>query len=308
MDIGFIGVGIMGSGMAKNIIKAGYKLTVSDINREAAEQLLSSGAAWADTPKAVAEQSDVIFTSLPGPPEVETVALGQNGIIEGIRSGALYVDLSSNSPTVVRHIYHEFRQKGANIMDSPVSGGPTGARTGTLAMMVGGDSEIFEQYLPLLKVIGDKITYAGGIGNGSICKLMHNCTLYGLQAVVAECLTLGVKAGVDPQALWRVLRDGAVGQGVLFQRALPETYFRGRFEPPNFALKLAFKDVSLATSLGREYNVPMNLSNLALQEMMSAMNRGWDNKDSRIAMLLQEERAGGIEVRIPESELEQGGK
>jgi 3-hydroxyisobutyrate dehydrogenase-like beta-hydroxyacid dehydrogenase len=132
---------------------------------------------------------------------------------------------------------------------------------------------------------------------------MHNCTLYTLQAVVAECLTLGVKAGVDPKALWRVLRDGSVGQGVLFQRSLPDTYLRGRFEPPNFALKLAFKDVSLATSLGREYDVPMPLSNLAFQEMITAMNRGWGNKDSRSAMLLQEERAGGIEVRIPENEI-----
>jgi 3-hydroxyisobutyrate dehydrogenase len=126
-----------------------------------------------------------------------------------------------------------------------------------------------------------------------------------LQAAVAECLTLGVKAGVDPKSLWRVLRDGSVGQGVLFQRSLPDTYFRGRFEPPNFALKLAFKDISLATSLGRECNVPMPLSNLALQEMISAMNRGWGEKDSRSAMLLQEERAGGVQVRIPGSEIDE---
>src|SRR4030042_581251 len=106
---------------------------------------------------------------------------------------------------------------------------------------------------------------------------MHNCVLYGMQAIVAECLTLGVKAGVDPLPLWQVLRDGAVGQGVLFQRAMPDTYFRGRFEPPNFALRLAFKDVGLGTSLGREFNVPMPMANLTLQEMMSAMNRGWGN-------------------------------
>jgi 3-hydroxyisobutyrate dehydrogenase-like beta-hydroxyacid dehydrogenase len=303
MNIGFIGIGVMGSGMANNILKAGHKLTLFDLRRESAKPLLDAGALWAETPGAAAENADVTFTSLPGPPEVEAVALGQNGILEGIRSGALYIDLSSNSPTMVRRIYNEFQKKGAKVMDVPVSGGPAAARNGKLSLMVGGDEEVYQKYLPLLQVLGDKITYTGGIGNGCICKLMHNCTLYSLQAVVAECLTLGVKAGVDPKALWRVLRDGAVGQGVLFQRSLPDTYFRGRFEPPNFALKLAFKDVSLATSLGREYEVPMALSNLAFQEMISAMNRGWGNKDSRSAMLLQEERAGGVQVRIPEADI-----
>jgi 3-hydroxyisobutyrate dehydrogenase-like beta-hydroxyacid dehydrogenase len=304
MNIGFIGVGVMGSGMANNILKAGHKLIVYDLRREAAQHLLDGGASWANNPKSVAELSEAIFTSLPGPPEVEFAALGQNGILEGIRPGAAYIDLSSNSPTVVRNIYNRFQEKGAEMMDVPVSGGPAAAKAGKLALMVGGKEKVFQKYLPLLKIIGDKITYAGGIGNGSICKLMHNCTLYSLQAVVAECLTLGVKAGVDPMSLWRVLRDGSVGQGVLFQRSLPDTYFRGRFEPPNFALKLAFKDISLATSLGREYNVPMPLSNLALQEIISAMNRGWGDKDSRSAMLLQEERAGGIQVRIPDSEID----
>jgi 3-hydroxyisobutyrate dehydrogenase-like beta-hydroxyacid dehydrogenase len=303
MNIGFIGIGVMGSGMAANILKKGHKLTVFDLQRSAAQPLVAAGAIWADSPLAAAENNDVVFTSLPGPAEAEGVALGPNGILEGVRPGAAYIDLSSNSPTVVRRICQRFKEKGASMLDSPVSGGPAAAKSGTLSLMVGGDQEVYEKYLPLLQALGDKITYAGGIGNGSICKLMHNCTLYGLQAIVAECLTLGVKAGVDPRALWRVLREGAVGQAVLFQRSLPETYFKGRFEPPNFALKLAFKDVALATSLGREYDVPMALSNLTFQEMLTAMNRGWGNKDSRSAMLLQEERAGGIQVRIPESEI-----
>ncbi len=302
MNIGFIGLGVMGSGMAQNLLKAGHKLTVNDLRREAAKPLMEAGAAWADSPQAAAAVSEATFTSLPGPPEVEAVALGQNGILAGIRSGTVYIDLTSNSPTVMRRVSEKFKEKGAHVMDSPVSGGPAAARNGKLALMVGGDRAVFEKYQPILSVLGDKITYAGGIGNGSICKLMHNCTLYTLQTVVAECLTLGVKAGVDPEALWKVLRDGSVGQGVLFQRSLPDTYLRGRFEPPSFALKLAFKDVSLATSLGREYDVPMALSNLALQELMSAMNRGWGNKDSRSAMLLQEERAGGIQVRLPPTE------
>jgi 3-hydroxyisobutyrate dehydrogenase-like beta-hydroxyacid dehydrogenase len=303
MNIGFIGIGVMGSGMAANILKKGHRLAVFDLQRSAAQPLVAAGAIWADSPRAAAENNDVVFTSLPGPAEAEAVALGPNGILEGIRPEAAYIDLSSNSPTVVRRICQRFKEKGASMLDSPVSGGPAAAKSGKLSLMVGGDQEVYEKYLPLLQTLGDKITYAGGIGNGSICKLMHNCTLYGLQAIVAECLTLGVKAGVDPRALWRVLREGAVGQAVLFQRSLPETYFKGRFEPPNFALKLAFKDVALATSLGREYDVPMALSNLTFQEMLTAMNRGWGNKDSRSAMLLQEERAGGIQVRIPENEI-----
>ena len=305
MDIGFIGLGSMGSGVASNILKAGYTLTVYDFRREAANPLVDAGAHRADSPKAVAEASDIIFTSLPGPQEVEVVALGEDGIIEGIRPGGVYIDLSSSSPTLARCIYDKFKEKGADVMDVPVTGRPTGARTGKLMLMVGGDEDVFQRCQPVLKAIGDKMTYTGKIGNGSICKLMHNCINYGLQTIVAECLTLGVKAGVEPKALWHILRDGGMGQGIMFHRILPDIVFRGNFEPPQFSLRLALKDVALATSLGREYDVPMAMANLTLQELITAVNRGWGNKDSRIAMLLQEERAGGIEVRIPEDQIEQ---
>jgi 3-hydroxyisobutyrate dehydrogenase-like beta-hydroxyacid dehydrogenase len=303
MKIGFIGLGIMGSRMASNLLKAGHSLTVFDLRDEAIKTLVDLGATRADTPKAVAEVSDVIFTSLPGPPEVEQVALGEAGLIEGIRPGSIYIDLTSSSPTLIRRIYDRFKEKGAHVMDVPVSGGAAGAQAGTLTLMVGGDEEVFQQCKPVLGVIGDKITYTGKIGCGSICKLMHNCIGYGLQTIVAECLTLGVKAGVDPMSLWRVLRDGGTGQGIMFHKVMPDIVLRGHFDPPHFALRLAFKDVSLATSLGRELDVPMAMANLTLQEMMSAINRGWGDKDSRVVMLLQEERAGGIEVRIPEAQL-----
>jgi 3-hydroxyisobutyrate dehydrogenase len=305
MKIGFIGLGNMGSWMAANLLKAGYSMTVYDLKQAAAKPLLDGGASWADTPEKLAEASDIIFTSLPGPKEVEAVALGTNGILAGIRPGGIYIDLSSNSPTLVRQIYARFQEKSAHVMDVPVSGGPSGARLGALTMMAGGDEEIFKKCQPVLSVLGKNIIYTGGIGCGSVCKLMHNCVFYGTQAVVAECLTLGAKAGVDPLPLWQVMRDGAAGQGALFRRALPDTYLQGKFEPPSFALRLAFKDVSLATQLGRELNVPMSVANLALQDMMAAMNRGWGDKDSRITMLIQEERAGGIEVRIPLSKLEE---
>jgi len=200
---------------------------------------------------------------------------------------------------MVRHIYDVFKGKGAHVMDAPVSGGPDGARTGKLAVMVGGDEEVYRQCKPVLDALGDKVSYTGKIGCGSICKLMHNCIGYGISAITAECFTLGVKAGVEPEALWRAISEGAVGKGGFFTKVLPETYLRGHFDPPNFALRLALKDVDLATSLGREYNVPMAVANIALQELTTAMKRGWGEKDSRIMMLLQEERAG-VKVRFPE--------
>lgn len=300
MKIGFIGVGTMGGWMATSILKAGHTLTVNDLRPEVAESLLNSGASWADTPKAVAEDNEIVFTSLPGPREVEAVAIGKNGIIEGIRPGGVFIDLSTSSPTLARHLYRLFEEKGVHMMDAPVSGGPTGARTGRLAVMVGGDEEVYQRCKPVLDAIGDMVSYTGEIGCGSICKLMHNCIGYGLQTITAECFTLGVKAGVEPKALWQAICGGAVGRASLFHHSMPETYFQGRFDPPNFALRLGFKDVGLAISLGREFDVPMAVANQTFQELMSAMNRGWGDSDSRIAMLLQEERAGGIEIRIPD--------
>jgi len=299
MNIGFIGLGNMGNPIAANILKAGYSLKVHDLSAEAARPLLEAGSSWGDSPRALAEASDIIFTSLPGPPEVEAVALGEGGIIEGIRPGSVYIDLSTNSPTLVRRIYSVFQEKGAHVMDAPVSGGPAGARTGKMAVMVGGDEEIFQKCKPVLDSIGDKVSYTGKIGCGSICKLMHNCINYGIQTAIAECFTLGVKAGVEPEALWRAVSEGGVGRGTLFSNVLPETYLQGHFDPPHFALRLALKDVNLAISLAREFNVPMAIADIAFQELTMALNRGWGDRDSRVAMLLQEERAGGVEFRVP---------
>ena len=302
MRIGFIGLGIMGGRMAATILEAGHDLVVCDLRREAAIPLLEAGASWGDSPKRVTESTELVFTSLPGPPQVEAVALGEDGIVEGVRPGGIYVDLSSNSPSLIRRIHSIFKERGADVLDAPVSGGKEGARTGKLTLMVGGDEEVFRRAKPILDVLGDKVNYTGGIGSGSICKLMHNCISYGFQTIIAECFTLGVKAGVEPQTLWRAVTEGAINNGGFLRNILPETYLHGHFDPPRFALQLAFKDVDLATSLGREYNVPMPVANLTLLELMSAMNRGWADKDARISMLLQEERAGGIAVRLPEKE------
>jgi len=303
MKLGFIGLGTMGSSMALNVLKAGHQLTVNDINRDAAAPHLEAGAVWAASACDVAEATDIVFTSLPGPPEVEAVALGEHGILSGISAGKVYFDLSTNSPTLVRRVHDAFAAHGAHVLDAPVSGGPLGARTGRLAIWVGGDSEVFERCKPVLDAIGDQAYYVGGIGTGSIAKLVHNCSGYILQTALAETFTMGVKAGVEPLALWQAVRQGALGRRRTFD-GLQQNYLPGRFDPPDFALRLARKDVSLAVEVGKEFDVPMRLANLTLAELTEALNKGWDQRDSRAAMLLQEERAG-VEVRVPRDTIEQ---
>ena len=301
MNIGFVGLGIMGGSMAMNIRNGGHDMVVHDLRREAATPLLEAGAQWADTPQQVAEASEVVFTSLPGPIEVEAVALGESGLLQGMGPGQAYFDLSTNSPTVVRRINQAFAEKGVDMLDAPVSGGPAGARSGRLAIWVGGDREVFERHLPALQAFGDKPFYVGPIGCGSVAKLVHNCTGYVVQTALAEVFTMGVKAGVEPLALWQAVRQGAQGRRGTFE-GLAEHLLPGKFDPPDFALRLAHKDVDLAVAVGREYAVPMRLANLALQELTEAMVRGWADRDSRVAMLLQEERAG-VEVRADEDRL-----
>lgn len=291
MQVGFIGLGTMGGKMAANLQKAGYRLVVHDSRRDAATPHLAAGAVWADTPRQVAEAAEVVFTSLPGPAEVETVALSEDGLLAGIRPGGAHFDLSTNSPAVVRRIHAAFAERQAHMLDAPVSGGPRGAATGKLAIWVGGEENVFDRYKSLLDAIGDQARYVGPIGAASVAKLVHNCVGYMLNRAMSEVFTLGVKAGVEPLALWEAVRQGALGRTRTFD-VLLNHFLPGVYDPPDFALRLAHKDVSLATALGRELNVPMPMANLALDELTVALNRGWGERDSRAAMLLQEERAG----------------
>jgi len=303
MKIGFIGLGTMGRHMAANLIKSGFSLVVNDVRKEATTPHVKDGATWADTPKDVAEASDVVFTSLPGPVEVEAVALGHTGILAGMSPGKVYFDLSTNAPTVVRRIEAVFKERGVHMLDAPVSGGPRGAQSGKLAIWVGGDEAIFQKCKTVLDGFSDQAYYVGAIGAGSVAKLVHNCAGYIAQTALAEVFTMGVKAGVDPLVIWKAVRQGAGGRRRTFD-GLADQFLPGKFDPPAFALRLAHKDVTLATQLGREMKVPMRLANITLEEMTEAMNRGWAERDSRVAMLLQEERAG-VEIKVPESAIKE---
>lgn len=301
MQVGFIGLGTMGVYMAANLQSAGYKLVVHDVRQEAATQHIKNGAKWADSPKALAAQCDLIFTSLPGPPEVEAVAIGPNGLIEGMKKGSAYFDLSTNSPTLVRKIEAMFKAKGLHMLDAPVSGGPRGAKSGQMAIWVGGDEAVFNQYKEVLDSFSDAARYIGAIGAGSVAKLVHNCAGYAVQTALAEVMTLGVKGGVEPLALWEAVRSGVGGRRRTFD-GLVNQFLPNVYDPADFALKLAHKDMSLATGLGRELNVPMRLANAALADMTEALNRGWEKRDSRSPMILQIERAG-VKIEVDKQRL-----
>ena len=294
--VGFIGLGNMGGGMSVNIQRAGYPMVVYDLREEAAKPLLEGGARLANSPAEVASLCDITLTSLPGPKEVESVSTGLEGVLEGMKPGGIYIDLSTSRPTLIREIEPKFRQKGCHVLEAPVSGGKSGAASGNLAVMVGGEREIFDRVKPILDSFGDKVFYAGSIGAGSVAKLVHNMIGHGVRQAIAEGLTLGVKAGVEAEALWECIRRGSLGRMSGLHEGIARTVFTGEFDPPSFALELSRKDIGLATDLGREFNVPMPVANLVEQIAIQGMNRGWGGRDSSVTFLLQEEQAG-VEVR-----------
>jgi len=303
ITVGYIGLGMMGGRMATNLQKAGYKLVVHDLHRQSASHHLQAGAEWADSPRALAEKCDVVFTSLPEPADVERVALGKDGIVEGIRKGAAYFDMSTNAQSVVKKISDAFAAKGAHMLDAPVSGGPQGAASRKMAIWVGGDKASFDKFKPVLDAMGDKPAYIGGIGSATVAKLVHNMSGYAITCALAETFTMGVKAGMDPVALWEAVRQGVGGRRLTFDGLLDQ-FLPGKYDPANFALKLATKDVKLATELGRELGVPMRICNLAYAEMREACNRGWEGRDSRVVMLLEQERAG-VEIAADPERIKQ---
>jgi len=291
----------MGQHMATHVLEADHEVAVHDLRREAGKIHEAAGATWANTAAHAADGAEVVFTSLPGPSDVESVALGENGLLPAMQPGAVWFDLSTNSPTVVRRLHARFAESGIHMLDAPVSGGPHGARSSRLAIWVGGDEAVFNRYRPLLEAIGDQPMYIGPIGTGTVAKLVHNMATFAVQTALAEVFTLGVKGGVEPLALFKAIRYGASGRMRTFDRLLDQ-FLPGQFDQPSFTLRLAQKDVKLANELAKEIGVPMPLGELTLAELTEALERGWGDRDARVAMLLQEERTG-LDIHVPEEQL-----
>jgi len=289
MKIGFIGLGAMGRPIAANLQRAGHALQVYDLRR------IDGLGTWKESVTEAAQDCELLFTSLPGPAEVEAVAAQ-------VRSAQAWFDLSTNSPQVVRRIHASLVKRNVQFLDAPVSGGPRGAQTGKLAIWVGGDAEVFKKYEPVLKQIGDQPYYVGAVGAGTVAKLAHNAASFTVQAALAEIFTLGVKAGVEPLALFKALRQGATGRKRTFDR-LPEHFLSGTYDPPAFTVRLAHKDMALAMELAAEQGVPMKIGQVALDELAAALQRGWSERDCRVAMTLQEERAK-VSVAVPRERLQ----
>ena len=286
MKIGFIGLGAMGRPMAGHLEAAGHALQSFDLNGK------GNRASAAEAARGV----ELLFTSLPGPAEIEALSREIS-----LQEGSAWFDLSTNSPACVRSLFSKWKEENVHVLDAPVSGGPSGAQSGKLAIWVGGEQPVFRKYEPVLRCMSDQPYYVGPIGAGTVAKLAHNMASFALQAVLAEVMTLGVKAGVEPLALFRAVRQGAAGRKRTFDR-LPEQFLPGKYDPPAFALRLAHKDASLALELARECGVPMRMGQAALEELAEAMRRGWGERDSRVAMARQEERAG-VSVRVPAERL-----
>ena len=202
---------------------------------------------------------------------------------------------------MVRDVYKLFQDKGIALLDAPVSGGPTGARSGKLAIYVGGDRDAFDRYKSLLDAIGDQVIYVGPIGAGNSAKLVHNSASFIIRMVIAECFTLGVKAGVEPLELWNAVRQGAIGRARTFDR-IGDQYLQSKYEPASFALRLAHKDLTLGLELARELGVPMKHAEAAYEDFTAALERGWGDKDSRSPMQLQNERAG-VTIKVSAEEV-----
>jgi len=294
--VGFIGLGIMGAAMARNAQKAGLRLVVNDVRREAAAPHLEAGAIWADTARALTEQSDVVFTCLPNLGAIESVLLGPDGVLAAIKPGGAVFEMSTSTPDLVKRLHETFNERGAHFLDAPISGGAKGAQRGRLAIWVGGDKASYQRFEPVLRSMGDHPVHVGASGAGLVTKLVHNCTSQTTQAAIAEIFVLGVKAGAEPLALWEAIRQGSIGRRRTFD-GLVEEFLPARFEPPNAAMRIIKKDMMIATELGRDLGVPMRFANLALADIQEAMNRGWAERDCRAVMLLPQERAG-VQIKV----------
>ena len=287
--IGFIGLGIMGRPMAKNLIKAGYPLVVHSRSRGPVDDVVKSGARAASSPKDVAAQCDVLITMLPNSPEVEQVALGKDGIIEGARPGLIFIDMSTISPIVSQKVGKALAAKGVKMLDAPVSGGEKGAIDAALSIMVGGDKATFDAVLPIFQAMGKTITLLGPLGFGGFTKLANQIIVAVNLTALAEALTLGKKAGLDRELLLTALAGGLAGSKCLEQKK--SNYIAGSYNP-GFKIDLHFKDLGLIMESARALGVPLPAT-AVVQELFNAMRvKGRGGLDHSGIITLLEDLAG----------------
>jgi len=287
--VGFIGLGIMGRPMAKNLMEAGYELVVHNRSPEKAEELAKEGnATAAASPGQVAQACDIVITMLPDSPDVEAVVAGEGGVLEGIRDGALLVDMSTISPVVTKELSEKVREKSASMLDAPVSGGDVGAIEGALSIMVGGSEEDFERARPLFDVMGKAATHVGPIGAGQVVKACNQIVVALTIEAVSEALVLGSKGGVKPEKLVEALSGGLAGSAVM--EAKKEKFFSHDFEP-GFRIELHHKDLGIALAAGREYGVALPATAIVDQMLEALKAKGRGDRDHSALLTLLEEAA-----------------
>lgn len=293
MKIGFIGLGIMGKPMSKNLLKAGYSLVVCDKNQASVDELTNAGAQSATNAKQVAQQCDVIITMLPNSPHVKEVVLGENGIVEGAKAGATIIDMSSIAPLASREIHDEVVKKGLVMLDAPVSGGEPKAIDGTLSVMVGGDKAVFDKHYDLMKAMAGSVVYTGEIGAGNVTKLANQVIVALNIAAMSEALVLATKAGVNPQLVYQAIRGGLAGSTVLDAKApmVLERNFK-----PGFKIDLHIKDLqnALDTSHGVGTSLPLTA---IVMEMMQALKTDGMGESDHSALARYYEALAKIEIK-----------
>lgn len=287
--IGFIGLGLMGKPMARNLMKAGYDVTVYNRSPQAVEEIAEEGAVAAKSSKQVGEQSDVIITIVTDGPDVEEVIVGKTGVLAGVHTGGIIIDMSSISPTVTQKIANICEKQGVQMLDAPVSGGDIGAIKGTLAIMVGGKREVYEECLPILEVLGKTITYVGPSGCGSMAKLANQIVGGIYQLALSEALVFAVKGGLDPHLLLDAIRGGVCG-GWMIENKAPQM-ISGDFTP-GFFLEFHKKDIKNALEAAKEMNVPVPLTSLLHEIYKSRLVQGFGRRDHSSVVTYFEEMAG----------------
>ncbi len=294
--VGFIGLGIMGRPMARNLLNAGYPLVVHNRSRPPVDELVAEGATAAWSPCQVAEQSDLVITMLPDSSDVERVALGPDGLVEGARPGLIAVDMSTIAPAVAVRVAETLAEKGVRCLDAPVSGGDVGAQQGTLSIMVGGDEATFAQVKPIFDVLGKSAVLCGPNGAGQTVKACNQVLVAVTIAGVSEALTLGAKVGVDPAKIVQVLSGGLARCGVLENRG--QRMVHGDFQP-GFRIRLHYKDLNIIRQTSKDYGVPLPVTAVVHELFSTAMSRDRGELDHSGLLTVIEELAG-IQARTAE--------